>query len=252
MVKLLVLIIAHDQYIMYAGCQDSWRDRMNAYVPPEGHSIDYYFLKCDPELETDCTVSDHNVVVKYEESIVPGVYYKTLRAFELFTTSDKKVEYDYILRCNITSFFLFDRLFKFLEKLPKTNVYSGNPHPSYYHIQWASGAGYIMSKDVVEKVIQHQNEVDWKKEHDDPAVGYLCLQLLKVNYIPFNYLMLTDAMTQKELFQRIDSDENLFHIRIRAEDRIPGLRNLVELGYHTTLNLRYYLKDRYKRPFTPQ
>lgn len=251
MVKLLVLIIAHDQYIMYAGCQESWRDRMEAYVPPEGQSIDYYFLKCEPELKDDIVVENNNVWVKYEESIVSGIYYKTLKAFEHFTTSESNVEYDYILRCNVTSFFLFDRLFQFLEKIPKMNVYAGCPHPSYNNVQWASGAGYIMSRDVVEKVIQYQNAVNWKKEHDDPAIGYLCLQLLKVNYIPFNYLFLTDAMTQKELFQRIDSDENLFHLRIRAEDRIPGLRNLVELGYHTTLNLRYYLKGKYK-PFTPQ
>jgi len=235
MTKLCILVIASDSYGIYLGCQQAWRERMSNYKPPEGTLLDYYFLKCNPELSDDYIIEENTntIWIKYIESIIPGVYYKTIKAFELI--ADK---YDYILRTNVTSFFLFDRLFTFLNKCQKTNIYAGMAHGGGTFV---SGAGYIISNDVLNGILKNKDAVDWKNINDDPCVGYICLNILKLSILPFKQFECFYIMEEKQVFDRIDNDKDMFHIRVRTEDYgVPGLRHLTVLGYHSLLNVKYY------------
>ena len=78
-------------------------------------------------------------------------------------------EFDYILRTNLSSFYVFPRLLKFLETLPKTQCYSG----SNIGGNVVSGSGYIISPDVARLIIDHKQELldRFKPPEDDLILG---------------------------------------------------------------------------------
>jgi len=92
---------------------------------------------------------------------------KTLTAFELL----KNKEFDYLFRTNTSSYIVQENLLKFLENKPRQNYYSGI-QGSQYNIDYCSGSGYLISRDVFEKVIQYKKF--WNHQLiDDVAIGNL-------------------------------------------------------------------------------
>jgi len=149
-IKVLVLIIASDDYPIYIELQKIWRSYMH-YNPKQ---VKAYFMKADPNLAAMSMIENDTIWSKTSETLVPGIINKTIQSMETLLPQIK-TEFDYVLRTNLSSFYAFDRLLEFLETLPRENVYCGTCYGEVPN--GASGSGYILSSDMVELLVDNKN-----------------------------------------------------------------------------------------------
>ena len=69
---------------------------------------------------------------------------------------NKTYSYKHILRTNLSSFFILDNLIKLNKSLPEANLYAGVTTPHFI-----SGAGFWMSKDIVEYILNNKNTLNY-------------------------------------------------------------------------------------------
>jgi hypothetical protein len=104
--------------------------------------------------------------------------YKSICAYETFLESD----FDYIFRSNSTGYFDLNLIPKFLEDKPSENFYCGCLG-MLNGIDFASGSGYFLSKDLVYEIVKNKNilyNYNMPGWHDDVAVGKFITQHLNV------------------------------------------------------------------------
>lgn len=140
------------------------------------------------------------------------IYSKTLKAFKAIQGKN----FDYVLRTNSSSFIHFDNLLKYLSTAPSNNFYSGALipyHTSNLGLEFITGSGYILSKDLLLKVIQ--NETHWEPQYpDDVGLGKL-LKELNVVPTPKAWLKVSD-IPGENINEKI---EDAFHLRCKIETR---------------------------------
>jgi hypothetical protein len=122
--------------------------------------------------------------IRGEETYVPGILQKTVRAFEYF--QDDIDQYDYIIRSNITSIINFYNLTENLEResldspinYGSTSIYelqwtdpkSGIHDKTYFGTRYASGTNIILSVPSVHSIVRNQDKIDYSVV-DDVAIG---------------------------------------------------------------------------------
>ena len=79
-IKILVLIIASDEYPVYVELQKIWRSYMH-YNPKQ---VEAYFMKADPDLGTMSIIQDDVIWSKTSETLAPGIINKTILSIEAF------------------------------------------------------------------------------------------------------------------------------------------------------------------------
>lgn len=161
--KILCLIIASESS-EYDQMAQQWRTHI-AKVRKAGLSIQFYFLRCSntvscPTLDT----STDTFTIPGDESLIPGIFNKTMQA--LLETID--LDYDYLLRTNLSSFFKFQTLIQYLNTQPSDN-YTGTfleisneqlemtlkgGFQIKIRVPFLNGAAFIMSKNVVSKMVK--------------------------------------------------------------------------------------------------
>lgn len=84
---------------------------------------------------------------------------KTLLAFE-WALQNK--EFDYILRANASTYVDKKKLIEYIQGLPEENVANGLVVTSGHQVEhsWIWGVHYILSKDVVKKMVEHKDTLD--------------------------------------------------------------------------------------------
>ena len=87
-------------------------------------------------------------------------------------------DFDYIVRTNNSTFFIPKKLEQALSLLPSSGVYAG---PEYYHrgIKYVGGYSIILSRDLVQKLVQESPHIH-SKIIDDVSIG-MALKDLNVN-----------------------------------------------------------------------
>lgn len=186
--KTLILIITTDDQPFYREAQKIWTGYMNS--DPE--HFEAYFIRANPDLGTPFEISKNNLTVKTQESLVPGILNKTILSLEAL--EPRLGEFDYVIRTNLSSFFPFDNLRKYLSRLPRENCYAGI---SLYQnkslglpadldiVPFVSGAGIILSKDLAGKMIRdHQALERYKTEMPDDVFIGLFYQKHQITPIP--------------------------------------------------------------------
>lgn len=172
--KTLVLVIASDDKPAYLELQKIWK----AYMNLDPKHFDVYFIRGNPNLDRNYLVKKDNIYTKSEESYKPGILIKSVIAMEAMLPKLK--DYHYVIRTNLSSFYVFPRLLEFLQQLPRTNCYASLPlHlpedwvPKFGYIPFGSGAGFIISKDLAEMLLRNKREIfEYGSElPDDVAFG---------------------------------------------------------------------------------
>ncbi len=201
--KVLFLIIAHDSGKHLVAMQNVWRSYMN--IDPE--HVEAYFLKADPNIRKEIKVDGDTIFAKTKENSVPGCMNKTIMAMKYF--APRLSEFDYVIRTNLSSFFIFSRLFTFLQTLPKTGCYCGSPlgWPCY-----ASGAGIIFSPDLVQLMVDHIDELKNIHPIDDILISQFLMKY-GVTLIPAKQMYFS-SIEQWEVGKNSISDD-IFHFRTK-------------------------------------
>ena len=243
MVSVVFLIIANEADEHNCRLEKLWRTRLEHYKTTYTTNLDYYFLKARPDIAEDHQLVEHDFYVKTQESIIPGILIKTLKAFAVLSP-----QYDFTMRCNLSSVVLVHRFMAWLQQQKTSMLYAGVPHPfgsNFMNCRWAFGAGYTISRDVAallaqDDVINHKvdNGIikgDWTNVHDDVFVGYVCLYVHKLRLTPY----MTIEMFRKEhlnhavLFAK--RAPQVFHLRIKLLNSSNTERLELEPAAHEQL-----------------
>jgi hypothetical protein len=165
--------------------------------------------------------------------------HKTIMAFEWV---NQNYDYEYIYRSNLGAFVDIKNILSFLSDKPKDNFYCGIVgKDSFYlgrEVEFASGSGYFLSKNLVELVVK--NKYMWKHNViDDVALGELLSQFnVKVDRRA-KRKNITDGKTFYQIGDNIVEyidDEEVYHIRLRSDNREEDIKNMKELYKNKILN----------------
>jgi hypothetical protein len=209
--KVLVFIISNETKVpdyqhsytmphesIYTSHKQLWLQYMN--LNPE---YSCFFIEYHPEKNG---IEGNTIYIQGTESFQPGIREKTIESFSLFLNSD----YDFIVRTNLSSLWNFKVLTKYLETLPRANLYSG-PYGYHNGIHFASGSGMIITRDIMKLIVEKRKLCDEYNFMDDVDIGYL---LNKIGIYPTGNSK-TDVLN-KEMFQY---NPSIYHYRIKFQDR---------------------------------
>jgi len=158
--KVVILVIASEGEA-YNKFLENWRSQ----IRPANISI--FFLFCSEHVKNPVEIKDDSIYIRGKESFKPGIYYKTLEGMRWALTEP----FDYLIRTNLSSYINLQALNQFLGLKPRQNCMVG----TFVSGGFLSGAGYGMSRDVVEDFIgwcENECEINAAKHFDDEFVGF--------------------------------------------------------------------------------
>ena len=157
--KVIVLVVASDDQPCYEHHRAVWRERWDLHPSFECKFVQMHDGPTEDRGET--------FFVQGAESLHPGILDKTLAAFRHY--HDKG--YDFILRTNLSSLWLFDRFLPVVESMPRAGVYAGT-HCDFGQTPFVSGAGMLLSPDVARLVADnaHLNTTNFVDDVDIGAI----------------------------------------------------------------------------------
>jgi hypothetical protein len=175
--KTLILIIATDDKPAYRELQKIWE----AYMNSDLKHFEAYFIRANPDLASSYEIKQNEISVRTQEGFTPGILNKTILSMEAMQS--RLDEFDYVLRTNLSSFYPYENLLKYLTKLPRKNCYcgislhipksGGDLPPELETIPFISGAGIILSRDAAKMLIKDHQELEKYKGvmPDDVFIG---------------------------------------------------------------------------------
>jgi hypothetical protein len=201
MVKIIVLIIDSDTEPVYAYNRAVWRS-YRASDP----DIRAFFIRMDESAPEEGELRGDTLFFKGKEGFIPAILQKTVAAFEYAVSH---LSFDFILRTNLSSFYILPEFKKMADTLPRNRYYGGViGHCNNTH--YASGAGFVMSKDTVQTLIENKQRLPYHII-DDVAIGSLMTSL---GYAPL-------ALTRYDLCANqlppFVIPSNMYHIRVKNE-----------------------------------
>ena len=175
-----------------------------------------------------------------EDIIVPGNLKKTIKAF---TEIKKKYIYNYILRTNISSFLIIDKLLKFKESLTPNKLYSGFLGKYNYDgsdLYFVSGTGIWFSPDMIDIIINNKDEFNYDLI-DDVSFGLYFKSYHKEHFDRFDIIDDIQINYINEILHYIYFS-NHYHIRIKhSSDRINKdllyFKRLTDIFYNSNSNM---------------
>ncbi len=239
--KTLVLIICSDDLPEYAGFQRSW----SSYMHLDPDYFECYFIRANPDMKTNFQIDKDIIWSKTQENLVPGILNKTLLSLEAMLP--RLDEFDYVLRTNLSSFFIFPRLKNFLLNAPRRNFFCGIHHllgEDWQPEGWICGAGMIMSRDLIKLLLVNKWKLfDLNKKMlitesrmliDDVAISrFFVKKGVKIQSgKSVEIYSLEDWNGVKE-----NIPEDIFHFRIRT---LPPQTRDLDLIIHETLLEMFY------------
>lgn len=138
---------------------DIQRNTWKKYLQ-QGKNIDCFFIECG---ETTKQQGDY-LLTECKESFIPGIYQKTILSFEYLLDSD----YDFFIRTNLNSFFVFPYLIKVLKKLQHLKdkpLYTGD-YSKYS--DWICGNSIILNKKAISILTTYGKDPQYFYQQDQP------------------------------------------------------------------------------------
>lgn len=153
------------------------KEYMKSYKS-NNNNITFYFYCYKEDLQEEYMIEDDVIYIKGAETYVPGILEKTIKAFEI----TKNMEYDFLLRSNISTVIDYSKLDDILYKIPDDVIYAGGScrlltwlDPDYgihkvYNIPFILGTSIILKREGVHKLINNKNVLS-ETIIDDVAFG---------------------------------------------------------------------------------
>ena len=202
-IKVLILIISSNDNPVYSEHKEAWRKYMRT-----NKFIDCFFMEYH-DVE-NMTIRDDTIYLKGVESFSPGIRKKTVDCLDYFLKG--AVKYDYIVRTNLSSFWNFDALLRYLGGLQQSNVYAGVVG-NHQGISFVSGSGFIMSPDVAKLLVEKRELFNNSNLLDDVEIG----QLLANFNVPLTHGSRQDFYSMS-MFKDYTFNNDAYHYRIKWDD----------------------------------
>lgn len=153
------------------------KEYMKSYKSNKNNII-FYFYCYKEDLQEEYMIEDDVIYIKGTETYVPGILEKTIKVFEI----TQHMEYDFLLRSNISTVIDYSKLDDILYKIPDDVIYAGGScrlltwlDPDYgihkvYNIPFILGTSIILKREGVYKLINNKNVLS-ETIIDDVAIG---------------------------------------------------------------------------------
>lgn len=249
--RVCVLVIASYNKPEYLAMEKLWLQRIVPFW------CDVWLLHSKPacewvgDLVNDSWIDPQNVEVdmarrtiyfKQDECLIPGILAKTVKAIEfLFKSCDLETgfpyKYDFVWRTNLSSVLDFDGLHAYCSKGNFDSLSGNAVEPSvlsgfyggyignYGDGRFASGAGFLMSRDVAEYLVLHKDSLRWDLI-DDVAIGFLLEPVFGLVHIERQWIQSLDerieGSTAREILINCNGGETsktevaVFHYRCES------------------------------------
>jgi len=252
---ILLLLICPIIYLSknYIESYDSYKDIkiLNLVLYSKGDSYDKmynitkkFYSKFYPQVKTiyylfddsvtTPTFKDDILLIPGKESYLPGILDKTIKAIEL----TKDIDYDYLLRSNISTIVNFKMFLKYLTinrnidyggSWMLTHIRKGFRDPlnginddRYDGLNFISGTGIVMSKKAIRNLLENKNKIDYSIV-DDVSIGNFFQN--NTNIKPFSFD--STVSYEKDLTRDPNSiDLNIIFYRNRSLDRKNDVKNM--------------------------
>lgn len=233
--KLLVLIIDSENLPVYKQLRKIWRSYMH-YNPEQ---VESYFIRGNPNLSRSHIIENDIIWSKTQESYIPGILNKTILSLEAMIPRIN--DFDYILRTNLSSFYVFPRLLKVLNKSPRSRfiLSGGFVSPFDNSLKCPHGCGYIISRDLAELIIKNKSQILTSPQANAwPDDVVTCEFFYKNNLHKINdkKIDLSSISSWKKIKHKIP--KKAFHFRVRNFN--PKIRIKNEVYIQRKLLQRFY------------
>jgi hypothetical protein len=209
----------------------SWCDVWLVHSKPVGQWIGDLVNDSDVDPKNvEVDISRRTIYIKQDECLIPGILAKTIKALQFLSKFNK---YDFVWRTNLSSVLDFHGLLEYCKGIPSSGVYGGyigqyqhsdtkkegvlkegargvsaslrEGRENHGFSRFASGAGFLMSADVVEYLVLNQALLRWDLI-DDVAIGILLEPVFGLVHI------------ERQWIQSLDSDviSSVFHYRCES------------------------------------
>lgn len=197
--KFLVLVICASNNDTYNDLESAIRQ---TWASIQDDRWEIFYLYSDPSVQKPYLEGDKFIAKSHEQLTTIGR--KMIQAFEFFY---ENYEFDYIFRTNLSSYVDLPKLAEILES---NNFNYDGVKGSHAGIQFASGAGYVISKDLVSFVINNKDK--WNHTLiDDLALG----KIMNDNRIFPDGTLTRQTITHVN--EKIDTDQ--YHFRCKQKNR---------------------------------
>lgn len=202
-----------------------------------------YLLQIDnPNLSNTTVVADGNRLVFPGVSGWAGILQTTISALSYVNSN---FEFDYVIRTNVSSYWNLQRLLEMLDRAPRNDLYMGVIGKSYIpkldaELEFISGAGIILSKDIVELILKNREQIE-SNFIDDIALGILARNL---------NVKITDAKRKNigEISRLIciplHQLSQEYHFRLRSDFNLLGFRRRKDVYLMKILHFRLRIANR--------
>ena len=196
--KILIVVLSFDKE-PYVTLENTIRNTW-AFEKPKGVEVIYYYGNS----KEDKLIGD-KLFLNAPEGL-RNVGYKTLKMYQYVY---ENFNFDYVYRTNSSSYIDINKLQSFVRDKPMEKFYCGVIGRGVKGINFASGSGYFISKDLIEVVLKNKSK--WQHGYiDDVALGLL------LN----NYKIYPGSRFDVNNIENIDI--NHYHYRVKT----PGNRQI--------------------------
>jgi len=146
---------------------------------------------------------------------------KTLLAFEYAINN---MQFDYLIRPNVSTYININKLYEYLLKQSRTNYYAG-PKLNILNVEYPSGTFMVYSKDIVKKILEGKNMINDNQYADDWCIGkYLQSQNIKMtDDIPLYWLI--EQWPETKILRKlytIKKEDIENYIAFRCKTEVPA------------------------------
>jgi hypothetical protein len=210
--QIILIVIANDTNDYYCEMiKKYWIPFIN-YIKQHKLSIKV-FLLFGQKIKNIQIDSDDIIIANTGEGWRPYILKKTIFAFEHIY---KNYNFKHLIRTNLSSFFISNKLLELSHNLKEKNIYTGRDGNRF-----ASGAAFWLSKDILLYVIENKNKLNYNIS-DDVAIGHLLFNKFYTNIITSRQ-DISERNNYNNLLNKIDlnilKSYDSYHIRIKSINR---------------------------------
>jgi hypothetical protein len=181
----------------------------HTWAAAEVDGVDVLFYYGGPSLRLE----GRHLDLPVEEKLPAGE--KTLAAFEYVLANH---DFDVLFRTNTSSYVDLANLRAYLEARARPQRFYAGVLGHQYGIDFASGSGYFLSRDLVELVVEHADEWNHRRHDDCALAGVLHARGIQPEPAPrVDYESL-------RVVWRVDTSQFHFRCRAHSADRNQDIR----------------------------
>lgn len=203
------------------------------YIKENNYSIKIYLLFGNNVKTEDLNLNDDDkLILNTPESYMPGILIKTIESFKII---NNLYDYKHIIRTNLSSFFIVNNILKISAKLNDNNIYTGiegRHTQNNKKIIFISGAGYWLSRDNINYILNNKNNLNINLI-DDVSIGDLLSNINKSKLDRYDLTNGIEISDKKKLLEDIIKKEH-YHIRINSINKnldINYINSFTEILY---------------------